>query len=814
MKTNLLRILGLAVLFSLELPAAPLGTAFTYQGNLTDGGAPASGSYELTFQLFNDSLTGSPASNLLTNRVQVSGGLFTAVLDFGSAPFEGAAVWLEIGVRTNGSAGAFSLLAPRQPLTPAPQALYATKAGTATNLSAALSASQLAGTVPDANLPANLARTNHDHYGQSWTGGGFYGLRVFNSADGPNVGLLGSAQGIGSRGVQGQNNGGGTGVEGLSPDGAGVLGQSTTGHFFVGRTGLGEQRFWVTADGTVRAKGGFQGDGAGLSNVVALSLAPSAWSGLWPHGIHLSAADEPMIVRDWDVFDPSAPGGKAGIGRWGLFMEPHRLTLGLPGDDLPGKLLQVAKYAPDGTPTPLMTVDQAGVVTATRFQTPSGLQFGDEVLPSLNVTNADTFDVRLQNDIALRLERAWSGNLFSSEQSINVRAGYPGNTIAGGCVGATVAGGGSLFSDVVFGSVSNPNQVSGSYGTVSGGYGNSAGEAGTVAGGYNNTAGANSAVGGGHHNLASANGVVAGGHHNTARSEGAVPGGSNNEAAGVGSLAAGRDAHAAHDGSFVWSDGAGARYSTKAESFDVAAHGGARFYIGDEGFWIANNKGIGLDALDAPLITRGWDTFNSSAGSKAGLGRWGLFMEPGQLVAGIPAEDVGPRTFAVGKYNVDGSYQSLLTVQQNGDLSCNSVTILGGADLAEPFAMTEQDVAAGSVVVIDKTSPGRLQLSRSAYDRKVAGVVSGANGIKAGISMVQENALEAGRNVALSGRVYVLADAQFGAIKPGDLLTTSDTPGHARKVTDHAKAQGAILGKAMSVLPEGRGMVLVLVTLQ
>ena len=245
-----------------------------------------------------------------------------------------------------------------------------------------------------------------------------------------------------------------------------------------------------------------------------------------------------------------------------------------------------------------------------------------------------------------------------------------------------------------------------------------------------------------------------------------------------------------------------------------AARGGARFYIGDEGFWIANNKGIGLDAEDAPLITRGWDTFTSAAGSKAGLGRWGLFMEPGQLVAGIPAEDVGVRTFAVGKYAVDGTYQALITVRQDGNLTCNSLSILGGADLAEPFAMSEQDVVAGSVVVIDEKNPGRLKLSYAAYDHKVAGVVSGANGIKAGISMVQEHALEAGCNMALSGRVYVLADAQYGAIEPGDLLTTSDTPGHARKVTDHAKAQGAILGKAMSVLREGRGQVLILVTLQ
>jgi hypothetical protein len=142
------------------------------------------------------------------------------------------------------------------------------------------------------------------------------------------------------------------------------------------------------------------------------------------------------------------------------------------------------------------------------------------------------------------------------------------------------------------------------------------------------------------------------------------------------------------------------------------------------------------------------------------------------------------------------------------------LTITGGCDLAEPFLMKEGEIAKGSVVVIDDAHPGQLKLSTEAYDTRVAGIVSGANGINPGISLQQEGVLAGGQNVALSGRVYVQADAAFGAIKAGDLLTTSNTPGHAMKVTNHAKAQGAILGKAMSLLEEGKGMVLVLVTLQ
>ncbi len=159
-------------------------------------------------------------------------------------------------------------------------------------------------------------------------------------------------------------------------------------------------------------------------------------------------------------------------------------------------------------------------------------------------------------------------------------------------------------------------------------------------------------------------------------------------------------------------------------------------------------------------------------------------------------------------------------LQPNGDASlqgtmtCKVLTITGGADLAEPFLMSEAEVPKGAVMIIDEDNPGHLKISAEAYDKRVAGVVSGANGIKPGISLRQEGVLADGENVALSGRVYVQADATSGPIKPGDLLTSSTTRGHAMKVADHVRAQGAILGKAMTGLTGGRGTILMLVTLQ
>ena len=148
-------------------------------------------------------------------------------------------------------------------------------------------------------------------------------------------------------------------------------------------------------------------------------------------------------------------------------------------------------------------------------------------------------------------------------------------------------------------------------------------------------------------------------------------------------------------------------------------------------------------------------------------------------------------------------------------LTVNAITITGGADLAEPFEISEPDVIPeGAVVVIDPVNPGKLRMSEQSYDTHVAGVISGANGIHPGIKLQQQGVLEGGKNVALTGRVFVQAETSNGAIEPGDLLTTSNVRGHAMRVSDHARAQGAILGKAMGRLGSGRGVVLVLVSLQ
>ena len=132
-------VLALALLtclstLNLQLSTAfAQGTAFSYQGKLNVGTNVANGNFDLTFALYATNSGGSAVADPLTNSATVvANGLFSVTLNFGSNVFNGSPLWLQIGVRTNGSATAFTTLSPRQQLLPVPYALYAmTPAGPA-----------------------------------------------------------------------------------------------------------------------------------------------------------------------------------------------------------------------------------------------------------------------------------------------------------------------------------------------------------------------------------------------------------------------------------------------------------------------------------------------------------------------------------------------------------------------------------------------------------------------------------------------------------------------------------------------------------
>jgi len=197
---------------------------------------------------------------------------------------------------------------------------------------------------------------------------------------------------------------------------------------------------------------------------------------------------------------------------------------------------------------------------------------------------------------------------------------------------------------------------------------------------------------------------------------------------------------------------------------------------------------------------------NVTGGSLPGIMRFRNALEV------WPSQD-GARAGYLDVRGTDGTPTIALN-GSSGEATVKVLNITGGSDVAEPFQMSGAEIPKGAVVVIDDENPGHLKQSERAYDTRVAGIISGANGVNPGLTLHQQGVLEGGQNVALTGRVYALADASQTPIKPGDLLTTADTPGHLMKATDTTRAQGAVLGKAMTGLGEGKGMVLVLVSLQ
>jgi hypothetical protein len=156
------------VLWFTAAPAFGQSSVFTFQGRLSDGGVPVTGDYDLQFSLFDAVASGAQIStNVTVAPAGVTNGLFTVALDFGAAAFDGAPRWIQVGVRTNGSASAYVILNPRTRVTASPYAITAISAATSLGLT---------GVLPDDQLSANIARLN---FAQTFTG-----TTLFNPSSG------------------------------------------------------------------------------------------------------------------------------------------------------------------------------------------------------------------------------------------------------------------------------------------------------------------------------------------------------------------------------------------------------------------------------------------------------------------------------------------------------------------------------------------------------------------------------------------------------------------------------------------------------
>jgi hypothetical protein len=174
--------------------------------------------------------------------------------------------------------------------------------------------------------------------------------------------------------------------------------------------------------------------------------------------------------------------------------------------------------------------------------------------------------------------------------------------------------------------------------------------------------------------------------------------------------------------------------------------------------------------------------------------------------AGVMGEAVGTGAGIYGKGGrVAGFFEG--DVEVTGDIR------LTNADCAEDFDICETEpVEPGTVMILGEE--GVLYPSQHAYDKRVAGVISGAGDYKPGIVLDKQQSSGIRKPVALLGKVYCKADAQYGGIEVGDLLTTSPTPGHAMKAGDPHKAFGTVIGKALRPLAEGQGLIPILIALQ
>jgi hypothetical protein len=200
------------------------------------------------------------------------------------------------------------------------------------------------------------------------------------------------------------------------------------------------------------------------------------------------------------------------------------------------------------------------------------------------------------------------------------------------------------------------------------------------------------------------------------------------------------------------------------------------------------------------------------------LGRTG---NPGELFVKDANNDItihlngGTGNLSLGH---SGRAGDLFVKNADGD---NTIRLNGGAgdiellaaDCAEEFAVCDGEaIEPGTLMVIEDGE--QLRPSSKAYDSRVAGVISGAQNCEPAI-VLNRRRNQSGRSpLALVGRIYCKVDANYGPVGVGDLLTSSDTPGHAMRASEPMRAFGAVVGKAMKSLPSGRSLIPILMGLQ
>ncbi len=550
---------------------AAVGTAFTYQGILTDGSASAKGEYEFVFALHDSSEDYSPVGSPIYESISVSEGQFTVVLDFG-AVFDGTALWLDVAVRPAGDAGDYVPLSPRQPLTPAPYASYAV------NTSWGGIAELPPGFADDVDDDALGSLDCDSGEIARWNGSAWVCTVDQVGADGGwsvtgNAGTVAGTNFLGTIDDQPLE----LHVNGnralrlepkvTSPNILGGYGGNGSGAGVVGATVAGGGRDLATNH--VSADFGTIGGGAGnVSSGYAASIGGGEGNSADGSratvggGQSNTALGASSAVGGGDSNTARADHATVGGGEANEVTAAFGIIGGGAMNVVSGAFGTVAGGLYNTVDASYGTIAGGGPADLGNPTTSNNRVYDEYGTVGGGGANVAGIDDGLSDNQRFTTIAGGADNRAAAEYaavgggSTNTATGYAAT--AGGGVNnlaanqyATVAGGSS-------------NTAAGQYATLGGGRNNSASNSyATISGGYDNAAAAAfAAVGGGASNVVTA-------------TYGTIPGGAQNYVGGNYSMAAGQQARAEHAGTFVWSDSSATPFSsTGPDQFLINASGG------------------------------------------------------------------------------------------------------------------------------------------------------------------------------------------------------------------------------------------------